>query len=133
MDCSQSYECLVWMLLRLISSLVSGAAAVRARQMRNPDFRPSTDIPAASRSGAGLAMSMGLFSNVRYQAVSGLDRLLSERINFMWVYLLLSASFRAASQLVGQPTRLYLQVSSFPPQLQPLLIVCLTSITGSAP
>ena len=57
-----------------------------------------------------MALSMGLFSNMRYQAVSGIDRMLSERINFMWVYLLLSATFRAGNQMLGQPTRLYMQV-----------------------
>lgn len=85
-------------------------AAVRLRQRGNPAYQPSVEIPSASRSALGMAASMSLFSNLRYQAVSGIDRVLTERINFMWVYLLLSSTSRAASQCIGQPTRLYLQV-----------------------
>ena len=93
-----------------VAMSILGSAAVRLRQMRNPAFQPSVDIPPLQRSATGMALSMGLFSNVRYQAVSGIDRMLSDRINFMWVYLLLSASFRGLSQAIGQPTRLFLQV-----------------------
>lgn len=97
---------------------VLGSAEVRLRQLQDPGFQPSVDIPSPQRSAGGLALSMGLSSNLRYQLVSGLDRILSERINFMWVYLLLSASGRAFNQWFGQDTRLYLQVfTPCPPAL----------------
>ena len=108
-----------------------GKAETRLRRTRDPSFSPSVEVPSAQRSALGMAASMGVFGNMRYQLVSGVDRMLSDRINFMWVYLLLSSCCRAANQCLGHPTRLYLQVSytfsfCFLQDAQPPLLQCRT-------
>ncbi|KAK9809724.1 hypothetical protein WJX73_010795 [Symbiochloris irregularis] len=88
---------------------VLGNAETSLRRIRDPNFSPAVEVPSLPRSTLGMAASMGLASNLRYQAVAGLDRAIADRINFMWVGLLLSASARAANQWIGQPTRCWLQ------------------------
>ena len=67
-------------------------------------------VPELGRSMQGMALSLGAFSNLRYQAASGIDRLMFERFAWLWAYLAASTVFRAGSHVVGQPTRLFLQV-----------------------
>ena len=67
-------------------------------------------MPGLARSTQGMALSLGVFSNLRYQAASGIDRVMFERFAWLPAYLAASTVFRAASHIVGQPTRLWLQV-----------------------
>ena len=53
---------------------LGGNALVRLRQMQNPDFQPAVPVAGFQRSSLGMAASMAVFANGRYQAVSGMDR-----------------------------------------------------------
>lgn len=77
--------------------------------MRDPGFTPSVPIPDMRTSAGGLAVTMGVFTNVRFQIVGGIDRYLFDHSNYLASYLALSTAFRAASTWIGQPTRLHLQ------------------------
>ena len=81
---------------------------------RQPGWQPSVPVPELGRSAQGMALSLGAFSNLRYQAASGIDRLMFERFAWLWAYLAASTVFRAGSHVVGQPTRLFLQVRAEP-------------------
>ncbi len=83
---------------------------LKLRRMRDPAFTPSVPIPSMRTSAGGLAVTMGLFTNVRFQVVGGIDRYLFDHSNYLFSYLALSTAFRAASTWIGQPTRLHLQV-----------------------
>ena len=78
--------------------------------VQDPNYTPSVPIPSIGRSAGGMALSLGLFSNVRYQIVGGIDRYLFDHCNFLLSYLSLSTLFRTFSTIIGQPTRLHLQV-----------------------
>lgn len=82
---------------------------LRLRRMRDPGFTPSVPIPDMRTSAGGLAVTMGAFTNVRFQIVGGIDRYLFDHSNYLVSYLALSTAFRAASTWIGQPTRLHLQ------------------------
>ena len=84
-------------------------ADLRLRRMRDPGFTPSVPIPDMRTSAGGLAVTMGVFTNVRFQVVGGIDRYLFDHSNYLFSYLALSTAFRAASTWIGQPTRLHLQ------------------------
>lgn len=84
-------------------------AAVAIRRKSDPSFRPSVRIPSIKQSSIGMAASLGLFANVRYQIISGFDRYLFDHANYLWSYLTLSGLLRAASTHIGDQTRVYLQ------------------------
>jgi hypothetical protein len=42
-------------------------AAVAVRRHADPAFRPSVAVPGVKQSALGLAASMGIFANMRYQ------------------------------------------------------------------
>jgi hypothetical protein len=56
-----------------------------------------------------MAISMGVFSNLRYQTIAGVDRYLFDHSNHLFSYLMSSSVVRVASNWVGEPTRLALQ------------------------
>jgi hypothetical protein len=88
---------------------LGGNGLVRLRQMRDPEFRPAVPVASFQRSSLGMAASMAVFANGRYQAVSGMDRYLFDRMNMLLPYLMFTSMVRAVSQVFGQPTRLHLQ------------------------
>jgi hypothetical protein len=47
-------------------------AAVRRRS--DPDWQPAVRAPDLRAGATGLAVSMGVFANARYQIISGVDR-----------------------------------------------------------
>lgn len=86
-----------------------GKALVAVRQSQNPRFEPSVPVPDVSRSALGMGAFMGLSSNLRYQLMGGVDRYLFDHSQMLWSYLAVSSSLRAASQYVGNGTRLVWQ------------------------
>ncbi|KAK9826747.1 hypothetical protein WJX81_004762 [Elliptochloris bilobata] len=95
----------------IAGAAMSGLAQVdlRLRRMRDPGFTPSVPVPDICTSAGGLAVTMGVFTNMRFQVVGGIDRYLFDHSNYLFSYLALSTAFRAASTWIGQPTRLHLQ------------------------
>ena len=89
---------------------LGGSAALAVRRRSDPAFQPSVPVPELGRSTQGMGLSLGAFSNLRYQAVSGIDRVLFERGPWLWANLVATTAFRAGAHLVAQPTRLFLQV-----------------------
>lgn len=88
-------------------------AEVKLRRLRDPEFAPSVAIPNLRTSATGLALSMGVFSNARYQITGGIDRYLFDHAQHLIPYLTISSAFRALSTCFGQETRLHLQVIPF--------------------
>lgn len=86
------------------TSLLS-AAAVAIRKKSNPEWEPSTAVPDVGRASAGLGAYFALNANTRYQLMGGLDRLLFDRTNYLWTYLLLSGAARVVSNQVGELSR----------------------------
>lgn len=83
---------------------------VMARRHWDPSFTPSVPIPELRTSATGMALTMGVFANARYQMLGGIDRYLFDHSNFLLPYLGMSTAFRAVSTWFGQETRLHLQV-----------------------
>ena len=102
---------------------LAGSAALAVRRRSDPSFQPSVPVPELGRSTQGMALSLGAFSNLRYQAVSGIDRVLFERGPWLWANLAATTAFRAGAHLLAQPTRLFLQV--LPQCLHPRQDSCL--------
>ena len=86
---------------------------LRLRRMSDAAFTPSVPIPRLQRSVAGMALSMGVFSNLRYQLVGGIDRYLFDHAEHLWPYLAASSAFRGVSTVYGNETRLHFQVRSW--------------------
>ena len=101
-----------------------GSAALAIRRRSDPGFQPSVPVPELGRSAQGMALSLGAFSNLRYQAVSGIDRVLFERGPWLWANLATTTALRAAAHLVAQPTRLFLQVGTASMQLKGCCAIC---------
>lgn len=99
-----------------MSLLQQGAVAVR-RATGDADFVPSTPVPDLWRSSFGMAASLGLASNLRYQLISGADRWLFEHGKYLAPYLASSTLMRVVSNRVGEETRLFLQ--GFPTRFAP--------------
>lgn len=83
--------------------------AVGLRRKQNPDFTPSVPIPELGKASAGMGLYMALSANLRYQAVSGFDRWMFDRCNVLWTYLGFSSVVRMGNNVVGEPTRRWLQ------------------------
>ncbi len=49
-------------------------AATAVRRRGDPDWQPAVRTPDVRASATGLAVSMGVFANARYQIISGVDR-----------------------------------------------------------
>lgn len=90
-----------------MSGLSSAAVALRRRS--DPNFQPSVPIPDMRRSAGGLALSMGLFANLRYQMIGGIDRYFFEHSTQLWSYMTTSSVFRVISNRFDEATRLHLQ------------------------
>lgn len=78
--------------------------------MSDPAFTPSVPIPSLPKSATGMALSMGVFSNARYQLVGGIDRYLFDHAEHLLPYLGASTAFRWVSTKFGNETRLHFQV-----------------------
>jgi len=100
--------CGVGMLAGAAQSALS-QAAVAIRRRSDPNFEPSMRVPSVKQSAIGMAASLGLFANMRYQIISGFDRYLFDHANYLWSYLTLSGLLRAASTHIGDQTRVYMQ------------------------
>jgi hypothetical protein len=120
--CTSSQDRGQWCIFASIPELVSGFHGVVAdnahalqmelklRRLQDPDFTPSVPIAELRNSATGVALSMGIFSNARYQIVGGVDRYLFDHSNYLIPYLLTSTVFRTLSAWNGQETRLHMQV-----------------------
>jgi hypothetical protein len=103
-----------------MSGLTSAAVYARRKLGGDETFTPSVHNPGVVQSSLGLAGSMALFSNGRYQIISGVDRYLFGHSNYLWSYLAFSGIVRVASNRIGEPTRLALQgLPSDPPRRSP--------------
>lgn len=90
---------------------------LRLRRMSDAAFTPSVPIPSLQTSASGMALSMGVFSNLRYQLVGGIDRYLFDHAEHLWPYLAASSAFRGVSTIYGNETRLHFQVRAcLPPR-----------------
>lgn len=89
------------------STLAQAAVAVRRRS--NPEFKPSMPVPSVQTSALGFAAAQGIFGNVRYQMVAGIDRYLFDHASYLWSYLGASGAFRTVSTTVGDQTRRFMQ------------------------
>ena len=78
--------------------------------MSDASYTPSVPIPSLQKNAFGMAMSMGVFSNARYQLVGGIDRYLFDHAEHLWPYLIASGIFRGVSTKFGNETRLHFQV-----------------------
>ncbi len=83
--------------------------------MIDPSFEPSAPVPQLAASSGGLAASLGLCANARYQVIGGIDRYMFDRCSMLWVYLIVSSTYRLVTQVGGEKLRLHLQVC--PPNL----------------
>lgn len=83
--------------------------AVGLRQRQDPSFTPSVPIPEIGKSSAGMGAYMALSANLRYQAVSGIDRGMFDHCNVLWMYLGASSTVRLCNNLIGESTRRWLQ------------------------
>lgn len=98
-----------------VGSITGGAmslmqmAAVKAHQLVNPEYQPSVVVPDFWRSSCGMAASMGLASNLRYQLIAGADRWLFDHGKYIAPYLASSTLMRVVSNRLGEETRLFLQ------------------------
>lgn len=101
--------CGVGMLAGSAQSALSQAAIAVRRATKEPDFKPSVPVPSMQQSALGMAASLGIFANFRYQIIAGFDRYLFEHANYLWSYLTLSGLLRTASTYIGDQTRVYLQ------------------------
>ena len=77
--------------------------------MSDATFTPSVPIPSLQTSAGGMALSMGVFSNLRYQLVGGIDRYLFDHAEHLLPYLATSSAFRCVSTIFGNETRLHFQ------------------------
>lgn len=93
-------------------------AAVQARRALGPDpsWSPSVPVPEFWRASCGMAASLGVASNLRYQCIAGADRWLFDHGKYLAPYLASSTMLRLVSNRLGEGTRLFLQglPSSFP-------------------
>ncbi|EFN57777.1 hypothetical protein CHLNCDRAFT_20786 [Chlorella variabilis] len=89
------------------SSLAQAAVAVR--RASDPAYTPSMPVPSVQQSALGFAAAQGIFGNLRYQMVAGIDRYLFDHASFLWSYLGASGAFRTLSTTMGDQTRRYLQ------------------------
>ena len=83
--------------------------AVGLRHKQDPSFTPSVPIPELGKSSAGMGAYMALSANLRYQAVSGIDRGMFDHCNVLWMYLGASSIVRLCNNLIGETTRRWLQ------------------------
>lgn len=95
---------------------------VAAHRMVNPSFEPTAPVPTLAASSSGLAATLGLCANARYQVIGGIDRYLFDRCSMLWVYLIFSGAVRLVSNRVTEPIRLHLQglPTKFPERKQRL-------------
>lgn len=103
--------------------------AVGLRRKRDPEFTPSVPVPDLRQSTAGMGLYMALSGNLRYQAVSGIDRCMFDRCNVLWTYLGCSSIVRLGNNLIGESSRRWLQGI---PTTQPLVIQQQTPVTVAA-
>jgi hypothetical protein len=101
--------CAVGMIAGAAMSGLSQAALAIRRNVLGPDYTPSVRIPDLQTSACGLAVSTGIFTNLRYQMIGGVDRYLFDHSNYLWSYLVASGAVRVISNRIGEPTRLHLQ------------------------
>lgn len=96
-------------------------AAVKVRQISNPEWQPSVPVPEFWRSACGMAASLGVASNLRYQLIAGADRWFFDHGKYLAPYLASSTMLRIGSNRLGEGTRLYLQgmPTAFPEQSSP--------------
>lgn len=83
-------------------------AAVAVRRSSDPGYQPAMPIPAASTAAVGMAVHLGVFGNVRYQMIAGIDDYLYKHAGHLWSYLAVSTMFRSISTTVGEQTRRFL-------------------------
>lgn len=88
------------------SALAQADVAVRRRG--DPSFRPSMPVPAIGTAALGMAAHLGIFGNVRYQLIAGIDDYLYKHAGHLWSYLAVSSVFRTFSTGVGEQTRRFL-------------------------
>lgn len=95
----------------LTGAAMSGlqTAAVSVRRAADPEWQPSVPVPEFWRSACGMAASLGLASNLRYQLIAGADRWFFDHGKYLAPYLASSTLLRGASNRLGEGTRLYLQ------------------------
>jgi len=92
------------------AAMTAGQRALTAiRRRGDPNWQPAVRTPELRNSSLGMAASMGLFANGRYQIISGVDRYLFGHSNYLMSYLIASGIVRIASNRFGEPTRLTLQ------------------------
>lgn len=89
------------------SQSLGGSALVKLHQLRDPAFQPSLQIPELKRASGGNAAYMGSLANCRYQVVSGIDRLLFDRMKLLPIYLAASSVLRAGSQVFAHKSRVF--------------------------
>lgn len=75
--------------------------AVAIRRKEDPHFVPSMPVPATSTAALGMAVHLGIFGNVRYQLIAGVDEYLSKHAAALWSYLTCSAVLRTIFMFVG--------------------------------
>lgn len=88
---------------------VGQSAAIAVRRHSAPDWQPAVRAPELRSSALGLAASVGVFANMRYQIISGVDRYLFDHSAYLMSYIIASGIVRVASNRLGEPTRLTLQ------------------------
>lgn len=94
-----------------------GQGLVAVRKLQNKKFQPSVPVPSISRSALGMGAFCGISANFRYQLIGGADRYLFDHSQYLWSYLGVSTVVRAASQYIGNTTRLVWQ--GLPTQVKP--------------
>lgn len=73
----------------------------------NPEFKPIMPIPSTSTNSSGMAAFMGLSSNFRYNALGGLERLVTTHVGKLHHMQIITALGRVANGALGDSTRLH--------------------------
>lgn len=86
--------------------LIAGAAqGALSKATATKKERPSVTIPSVSSNALGYGAFLGLFANLRYQVLCGVDRAMFNYFDVLGVVLFFSTTLRALNVQVGEISR----------------------------
>jgi len=78
---------------------------VSLRRAKDPSFEPSLPVPSVQAAATATGLYMGVFSNVRYQLIGGMDRWMQMMLASLPTHLVATCSARFANMQLGEQTR----------------------------
>ncbi|KAL3691714.1 hypothetical protein R1sor_005365 [Riccia sorocarpa] len=93
--------------LSVIGAALGSVSAGLQRLIPRPkDQPPSVPVPSVSTSALSYAAFMGLSGNIRYQLLSGADRVLSQNLNSIGLVIACTTALRVLNIQLGDKSRL---------------------------